>query len=197
MPGQAMRQKTLKLKLNAISGEFKGKSVLLVDDSIVRGTTSMELVRMAREAGAKRVVFASAAPPVRFPNVYGIDIPTRAELVAHARSVEEISQLIGADQVVYNDLQDVLEAVRSLNPKILQLEDSCFSGVYVTEDVTEEYLEQLEASRGASINRKGDQVGGDISSSIFGETSGSSVSCGQSCSMNVDSQTFQENKSSK
>ncbi|RYH12509.1 amidophosphoribosyltransferase, partial [archaeon] len=147
MPGQAMRQKTLKLKLNAISSEFKDKCVLLVDDSIVRGTTSMELVRMAREAGAERVVFASAAPPVRYPNVYGIDIPTRAELVAHNRSVEGISQVIGADQVVYNDLDDVLEAVRSLNPNIKHLEDSCFSGVYVTGEVTEEYLEALEEAR--------------------------------------------------
>lgn len=200
MPGQAMRQKTLKLKLNAICSEFQGKSVLLVDDSIVRGTTSMELVRMARDAGAKKVIFASAAPPVRYPNVYGIDIPTRAELVAHNRSVDEISQVIGADQVIYNDLADVLEAVRSLNPDILQMEDSCFSGVYVTEEVTEQYLETLESFRGKSSTEVGvgsGDAGGDINSSIFGEIAGSSVSSGQRSSMNMDSQTFHENKSSK
>eukprot|EP00981_Chlorochromonas_danica_P002089 scaffold423_cov185-Ochromonas_danica.AAC.13 len=149
MPGQEMRRKTVRLKLNTIRSEFTDKVVLLVDDSIVRGTTSIELINMAREAGAKKVYFASAAPPVRYPNVYGIDIPTRKELVAHGRTEEEIEKVLGADKVFYNDLKDVIEAIQSLNPQLTQFEDSCFSGEYVTEEVTEEYLNALEAARGA------------------------------------------------
>lgn len=149
MPGQEMRRKTVRLKLNTIRSEFDGKVVLLIDDSIVRGTTSMELIQMAREAGAKKVYFASAAPPVRYPNVYGIDIPTRFELIAHDRDEEQIKEELRADMIIYNDLEDVLEAVRSLNALHLsRLEDSCFSGHYVTEEVTTQFLLSLEKSRG-------------------------------------------------
>jgi amidophosphoribosyltransferase len=153
MPGQETRRKTVRLKLNTIRSEFTDKVVLLVDDSIVRGTTSIELISMAREAGAKKVYFASAAPPVRYPNVYGIDIPTRYELVAFNRDYEEIQEALGADRVFYNDLNDMLEAVQSLNPsKLSEFEDSCFSGKYVTEEITEAYLQQLEQQRGGGIS---------------------------------------------
>jgi hypothetical protein len=149
MPGQEARRKTVRLKLNTIRSEFEGKVVLLIDDSIVRGTTSVELVQMARDAGAKKVYFASAAPPVRYPNVYGIDIPTRQELIAFDKTEEEIGQAIGADLVIYNDIEDVIDAVRSLNPSHLsQFDDSCFSGNYITCDINEEYLSKLEGSRG-------------------------------------------------
>jgi len=145
-----MRRKTVRLKLNTIKSEFKDKVVLLIDDSIVRGTTSMELVMLAREAGAKKVYFASAAPPVMYPNVYGIDIPTRAELVAYGRNEEEIARVLGADRVIYNDLQDVEESVRSVNPERLNLFDSsCFNGKYITEEVTEDYLRGVEQTRQA------------------------------------------------
>lgn len=153
MPGQEMRRKTVRLKLNTIKSEFKDKVVLLFDDSIVRGTTSMELVMLAREAGAKKVYFASAAPPVIFPNVYGIDIPTRNELVAFGRDEIEIAKVLGADKVIYNDLADVEEAVRTAhptNPHALSVFDSsCFSGVYVTDEVTEAYLKTVEQARNA------------------------------------------------
>lgn len=150
MPGQAMRKKTVRLKLNTIKSEFRDKVVLLVDDSIVRGTTSVELVQMARDAGAKKVYFASAAPPVRFPNVYGIDMPTKSELIASGRSVEQVCALIGADWLVYNNLNDVMEAVRECNPgaPITEFDASCFDGRYVTSDVTPEYLGALEKARG-------------------------------------------------
>lgn len=149
MPGQEARRKTVRLKLNTIRSEFKGKNVLLIDDSIVRGTTSIELIQMARDAGAKKVYFASAAPPVRYPNVYGIDIPTRAELVANGRTEAEIEVILGADRVIYNTLDDVIDCVRMFNPEsIKQMDASCFDGVYVTEDVDEEYLERLEGNRG-------------------------------------------------
>lgn len=148
MPGQEVRKKTVRLKLNTISSEFEGKNVLLIDDSIVRGTTSNELIQMAREAGALSVIFASAAPPVIFPNVYGIDIPTRQELVAYNKTIEEIQQTLDADVVIYNDLEDVCEAVRSLNRERLNhFEDSCFSGKYITRDIDEDYLDQLEQSK--------------------------------------------------
>ena len=151
MPGQELRRKTVRLKLNTIRSEFKDKNVLLVDDSIVRGTTSMELVQLARDAGAKKVYFASAAPPVRFSNVYGIDIPTRAELVAHGRTEAEISEKLNADGVIYNELDAIEDAVRSCNPSVLKdFEVSCFNGVYITDDITPEYLLQLEESRGKS-----------------------------------------------
>ncbi|MBI2224699.1 MAG: amidophosphoribosyltransferase, partial [Betaproteobacteria bacterium] len=147
MPGQAIRRRSVRQKLNAIGMEFKGKNVLLIDDSIVRGTTSREIVQMAREAGARKVFFASAAPPVRFPNVYGIDMPTREELIATGRSDEEIAREIGADQLIYQDLDALIEDVRSVNPKVVSFEASCFSGIYITGDVTQEYLDGIEAQR--------------------------------------------------
>src|SRR5258705_3710931 len=147
MPGQGIRKKSVRQKLNAIGMEFKGKNVMLVDDSIVRGTTSPEIVQMEREAGARKVYFASAAPPVRFANVYGIDMPTRDELIATGRSDEEIAREIGADQLIYQDLSALIDDVRSVNPKVTHFEDSCFSGNYVTGDVTQEYLDGVEAQR--------------------------------------------------
>ena len=147
MPGQALRKKSVRQKLNPIAIEFAGKNVLLVDDSIVRGTTSREIVQMAREAGARKVFFASAAPPVRFPNVYGIDMPTREELLATGRTDEEIAREIGADAVIYQDLEGLIAAVQLFNPAIARFEASCFSGEYITGDVTPEYLAGVEARR--------------------------------------------------
>jgi amidophosphoribosyltransferase len=147
MPGQSIRQRSVRQKLNAIAMEFRGKNVLLVDDSIVRGNTSREIVQMAREAGARKVFFASAAPPVRFPNVYGIDMPTREELIACGRSEAEIAREIGCDELIYQDLEALREDVRSVNPKVANFEDSCFSGSYVTGDITKEYLDGVEAQR--------------------------------------------------
>ena len=147
MPGQAVRRKSVRQKLNAIAMEFKGKNVMLVDDSIVRGTTSHEIVQMAREAGARKVFFASAAPPVRFANVYGIDMPTRDELIATGRTDEEIAREIGADQLIYQDLDALIDDVRSVNPLVTNFEASCFSGIYVTGDVTQDYLDGVEAKR--------------------------------------------------
>jgi amidophosphoribosyltransferase len=147
MPGQASRRKSVRQKLNAIAQEFRGKSVLLVDDSIVRGTTSSEIVQMARDAGARKVYFASAAPPVRFANVYGIDMPSRNELIAAHRSDEEICREIGADGLVYQSLEDLKAAVREVNPAIVHFETSCFDGHYITGDVTAEYLSNVEMQR--------------------------------------------------
>ena len=147
MPGQAIRRKSVQQKLNAIGMEFRGKNVLLVDDSIVRGNTSREIVTMARAAGARKVFFASAAPPVRYPNVYGIDMPTREELIATGRSEAEIAREIGCDELIYQDLAALRQDVQSVNPKVVNFEDSCFSGVYVTGDVTQEYLAGVEAQR--------------------------------------------------
>jgi len=147
MPGQAIRRRSVRQKLNSIAMEFKGKSVLLVDDSIVRGNTSKEIVQMARESGARKVFFASAAPPVRFPNVYGIDMPTREELIATGRTDEEIAREIGADRLIYQDLDALIKDVSSVNPKVTSFEASCFSGVYITGDVTKEYLDGVEAQR--------------------------------------------------
>ena len=154
MPGQAMRKKSVRQKLNAIGVEFKDKNVLLVDDSIVRGTTSREIVQMARDAGARKVYFASAAPPVRFPNVYGIDMPSRTELIATGRSDEEICREIGADGVIYQDLEDLKASVRKANPAIVDFDASCFDGNYITGDITPEYLDAIEAARGASKSDK-------------------------------------------
>ncbi len=151
MPGQAVRKKSVRQKLNAMPMEFKGKNVLLVDDSIVRGTTSREIIQMARDAGATAVYFASASPPVRFPNVYGIDMPTRRELLANGRSDEEIAREIGADAVVYQDLADLIAAVRSVNTKIERFDASCFDGHYITGDVTEAYLARLEGQRDGTL----------------------------------------------
>ncbi len=150
MPGQAIRKKSVRQKLSVVGLEFKGKNVLIVDDSIVRGTTSREIVQMAREAGANKVFFASAAPPVRFPNVYGIDMPTRAELIATERDEGQIAREIGADAVVYQDLDALKAAVRAVNPKLTQFETSCFDGVYITGDVTSEYLASVERQRDAN-----------------------------------------------
>jgi len=150
MPGQAVRKKSVRQKLNAMRIEFKDKTVLIVDDSIVRGTTSFEIVQMARESGAKKVIFASAAPPVRFPNVYGIDMPTRSELVAYGRTDEEINKMIGADQLIYQNVEDMKQAVRDINPNIQHFEASCFDGNYITGDITESYLDALEAQRNSS-----------------------------------------------
>jgi amidophosphoribosyltransferase len=147
MPGQAQRKKSVRQKLNAISSEFKGKSVLLVDDSIVRGTTSREIVQMARDSGAKRVIFASAAPPVKFPNVYGIDMPTRNELIAYGRTEEEVCREITADALVYQDVEALKRSISDVNPMLKSFEASCFDGVYVTGDVSRDYLDRIEHVR--------------------------------------------------
>ena len=147
MPGQSVRKKSVRQKLNAIASEFKGRNVLLVDDSIVRGTTSKEIVQMARDAGARKVYLASAAPPVRYPNVYGIDMPTSSELVAHDRTVEEIRQIIGCDALIYQDVEGMKKAIGSLNSKIKGFDASCFDGVYVTGDITADDIDRLNASR--------------------------------------------------
>jgi amidophosphoribosyltransferase len=147
MPGQQARKKSVRQKLNAIGLEFKGKTVLIVDDSIVRGTTSGQIIRMAREAGAKKVYFASAAPAVRYPNVYGIDMPSAEELIAHGRTVEEVQEAIGADWLVYQDLDDLISAGRDGNPDIQAFEDCIFSGNYVTGDVDDAYLKELDGIR--------------------------------------------------
>ena len=151
MPGQASRKKSVRQKLNAMPMEFRGKNVLLVDDSIVRGTTSREIIQMARDAGATAVYFASASPPVRFPNVYGIDMPTRDELLANGRTDAEIAQEIGADAVIYQDLMDLIAAIKLVNPAISEFDASCFNGCYVTGDVTEAYLARLEGQRNGDI----------------------------------------------
>lgn len=147
MPGQAVRKKSVRQKLNAMGVEFKGRNVLIVDDSIVRGTTSHEIVLMARNAGANKVVFASAAPPVRFPNVYGIDMPTRGELVAYNRDDEQIARMIGADKLVYQDVEDMKQAMRDINPKLQRFEASCFDGDYITGNISNEYLDRIERAR--------------------------------------------------
>jgi amidophosphoribosyltransferase len=147
MPGQSVRKKSVRQKLNVIASEFKGRNVLLVDDSIVRGTTSQEIVQMAREAGARKVYLASAAPPVRYPNVYGIDMPTPQELVAHNRTVEEIRQIIGCDALIYQDVDAMKRAIGSLNTTVKEFDASCFDGVYVTGDITAEDIARLGASR--------------------------------------------------
>lgn len=147
MPGQQERRKSVRRKLNVNRAEFRGKNVLLVDDSIVRGTTSEQIVELAREAGAKKVYFASASPEVRFPNVYGIDMPSANELIAHGREVDEIRQLIGADDLIFQDLTDLIAAVREENPDITSFECSVFNGVYVTKDIDQAYLDYLENLR--------------------------------------------------
>lgn len=173
MPGQALRRKSVRQKLNAIELEFDGKNVLLVDDSIVRGTTSGQIIEMAREAGARKVYFASAAPPVRFPNVYGIDMPTSEELIAHDRDVAEICALIGADGLIYQELDALVTSARKGNPGITEFEQSCFSGEYITGDVSEVYLQRIgmlrsdeaKQRRGADDNSLRDLfVGGDAAS---------------------------------
>jgi len=153
MPGQAERARSVRRKLNAIDLEFRNKNVLLIDDSIVRGTTSKQIIKLAREAGAKKVYFASAAPPVRYPNVYGIDMPAASELIANGREIEEIEKLIGADRLIYQDLQGLIRSVRHDNSVITEFDTSCFSGEYVTGDVTQEYLSELESRRNDAAKR--------------------------------------------
>lgn len=158
MPGQAVRKKSVRQKLNVIASEFKGRNVLLVDDSIVRGTTSKEIVQMARDAGANKVYLASAAPPVRYPNVYGIDMPTSAELVAHNRTVEQIREIIGCDALIYQDVDGMKKAIGSLSTKLAGFDASCFDGVYVTGDITSEDIVRLNENR-----RSGDETQADNS----------------------------------
>jgi amidophosphoribosyltransferase len=154
MPGQGMRKKSVRQKLNAIASEFKGRNVLLVDDSIVRGTTSKEIVQMAREAGARKVYMASAAPPVRYPNVYGIDMPTKEELIAHDRTNEEIRAYIGADALIYQDVSAMKRVVAALNPKVVGFEASCFDGEYVTGDVTAADFDAMAAQRSLAFEEE-------------------------------------------
>ena len=152
MPGQGARKKSVRQKLNAIGLEFKGRNVLLVDDSIVRGTTSKEIVQMAREAGARKVYLASAAPPVRFPNVYGIDMPTAEELIAHNRSIEEIREYIGADALIYQDVDAMKRVVAALRPGLAGFEASCFDGHYVTGDVSVDDFKAMREQRTSQPN---------------------------------------------
>ena len=169
MPGQAQRKKSVRQKLNAIDLEFKGKNVLLVDDSIVRGTTSAQIIQMAREAGARKVYFASAAPPVRYPNVYGIDMPAAHELIAHDKSVEQVARAIGADWLVYQDLNDLIDAVRRGNRKLTRFDASVFNGEYVTGDVNKSYLDHLEQLRNdaAKERRNEKDVNGDVDAEVI------------------------------
>jgi amidophosphoribosyltransferase len=157
MPGQTLRERSVRRKLNAIDLEFRKKNVLIVDDSIVLGTTSRQIIEMAREAGARKVYFASAAPPVRYPNVYGIDMPAASELVAHGRSEKQVEDYIGADWLIYQSLEDLVRAVQHDNADIHEFDTSCFSGEYVTGDVTAEYLRKIEAQRADDVKVTRDQ----------------------------------------
>ncbi len=159
MPGQAMRKKSVRQKLNTVGQEFKGKRVLLVDDSIVRGTTSHEIVEMARAAGAVKVYFASAAPPVRFPNVYGIDMPTRAELIATGRTDAQIAAEIGADALVYQDIEALKQSITNLRSDLTVFDASCFDGCYITGDIDSYYLDAVEGKRGGGKSAKNDEDG--------------------------------------
>jgi amidophosphoribosyltransferase len=156
MPGQQLRKKSVRQKLNAIDLEFRDKNVLLVDDSIVRGTTSEQIIEMARDAGARKVYFASASPPVRYPNVYGIDMPAVEELIAHGRSEEEIQQELGCDWLIYQDLPDLIDAVQKGNPHIAHFDTSCFDKVYVTGDIDQNYLDRLGVHRSDEAKSKRD-----------------------------------------
>ena len=158
IPGQTMRRKSVRRKLNAISSEFKDKNVLLVDDSIVRGTTSEQIIEMARESGAKKVYFASAAPEIRFPNVYGIDMPSANELIAYGREIDEVSELIRADGLIFQDIQDLIDAVRELNPQITRFETSVFDGKYITGDINQAYLERIDTQRNEGAKTSGLQT---------------------------------------
>ena len=154
MPGQTQRKKSVRQKLNTIELEFKGKNVLLVDDSIVRGTTCKQIIEMARDAGANKVYFASAAPAVKYPNVYGIDMPVAAELIAHGRSDDEVCQLIGADWLIYQDLEALVASCREGNERITEFECSVFNGEYITGDVTDTYLKDIEETRNDASKAK-------------------------------------------
>ena len=157
MPGQEQRKKSVRQKLNAIGTEFKGKNVLLVDDSIVRGTTSEQIIEMARASGAKKVYFASAAPEVRFPNVYGIDMPSANELIAHGRDVDDVCDLIGADKLIFQSIDDLVLAVKEGNPEIKSFDTSVFDGIYVTNDIDSAYLEKLDALRNNTNKESSDK----------------------------------------
>ena len=157
MSEQNERSKSVKRKLNAIKSEFKDKTVLLVDDSIVRGTTSKQIVEMAREAGAKKVYMASAAPPVKFPNVYGIDMPASKEFIADNRTIDEIAQFIGCDKIFYQDINDLIESVKSESKEISSFDSSCFSGKYITGNVDKEYLTALDKLRNDAEKIKNSQ----------------------------------------
>lgn len=157
MSEQDERAKSVKRKLNAIKSEFKDKTVLLVDDSIVRGTTSRQIVEMAREAGAKRVYMASAAPPVKFPNVYGIDMPASKEFIADNKSIEEIANFIGCDKLFYQNLEDLILAVQSESQNIKNFDSSCFNGDYVTGDVDQDYLNELDKLRNDAEKKRNSQ----------------------------------------
>ena len=151
MPGQQQRKKSVRQKLSPVPLEFKGKNVLLVDDSIVRGTTCHEIIQMARDAGAKNVFFASAAPPVKYPNVYGIDMPVRSELIASGHSVEEVRKIIGADRLIFQDLDDLIEAVKDTkHSKVAGFDCAVFNGCYITGQINEAYLEHLQEQRSDS-----------------------------------------------
>lgn len=162
MPGQKQRKKSVRQKLNAIELEFRGKNVLLVDDSIVRGTTSQQIIQMAREAGANKVYFASAAPPVRYPNVYGIDMPAANELIGHGRDEKQIAQAIGADKLIYQDLSDLIEAVKKKVPSLKQFDTSVFDGTYVTGDVSEAYLQHIESLRNDKARSQDSNTDGEV-----------------------------------
>ena len=163
MPGQQERKKSVRQKLNPIELEFAGKNVLLVDDSIVRGTTSKQIVQMAREAGAKKVYMASAAPPVRYPNVYGIDMASHDEFVAHNRTIAEITKIIGADWLIYQDLDDLIAAVQRGNPDIKTFDCSCFDGIYITQDVDDDYFARLSSQRNdVAKQEKNNKIAGQL-----------------------------------
>jgi amidophosphoribosyltransferase len=169
MPGQTLRERSVRRKLNAIDLEFRNKNVLIVDDSIVRGTTSRQIIEMAREAGAKKVYFASAAPPVRYPNVYGIDMPAASELIAHGRTEDEVEELIGADWLVYQTLDDLIRAVKHDSADIREFDTSCFSGKYVTGDVTPEYLRKIETDRADEVKtlRDSEHAGSPMAAEVL------------------------------
>jgi amidophosphoribosyltransferase len=168
MPGQKQRKKSVRQKLSAIGLEFKDKNVLLVDDSIVRGTTSKQIVQMARDVGAKKVFFASAAPAVKFPNVYGIDMASSKEFIAHNKNTEEVAKSISADKLIYQDLDDLIWSVSQGNPEIKNFDCSCFDGEYVTGDISKEYLDHIESIRNDSaklmhdINQSSELICEDI-----------------------------------
>jgi amidophosphoribosyltransferase len=165
MPGQNRRKKSVRQKLNPVPLEFSGKNVMLVDDSIVRGTTCRQIIEMAREAGAANVYFASAAPPVRYPNVYGIDMPSASELIAHNRTVEEVCELIGADWLVYQDLEDLIHCSREGNPHVAGFDCSVFNGEYITGDIDQNYLDRVELLRNDEAQnerRVGSQTDGAV-----------------------------------
>jgi len=162
MPGQTQRKKSVRQKLNAIDLEFKGKNVLLVDDSIVRGTTSEQIIQMARDAGANKVYFASASPAIRHANVYGIDMPARNELIAYNRTEDEVAEAIGADKVIYQDLEDLMQAVRKRNPQLVEFDTSVFDGRYVTGDVDDAYFARLEQLRNDSAKELRNNHNADV-----------------------------------